>query len=517
MASALIRSSTSRVRDRLAVGRRGRRTPCRRGGGGCRAGVGDVAQAGGAGGLECPRREARPALSHRSPCGEWCPGRRRRKRSGCRVWAEPSAGLYRSETRRIREERHDGEPLGRTDDRDPGDDGVEQSGAERRAGRSRKPARDPARSASACGAIQAVTHGETRTSSPSTRGLRQPRVGLGRAAPARRVKNPDTLRMDERAVGLRPGVRHGGQADRRDLPRAVAAGQADVCAPAGDVLPEPEDQHPQRRRGVGRRGGRGRRRPRHQPDARRPAGVLREARGGGRRGPSPAAQGTALVDEASARLVPGERRTAGAGRACSRAAPSPIGQSACSLRKFSVGSPACSATSPRPPCCSASWASRPTPQAIGASPRGPALPVSDSSYVGSDVHLRRDLRDLRHRGPAEPVGVRPGRPDRRRGAQARRPVLGSRGPRSSGPATGARSSARSAGPAPPTRSPRTFSTTCTSGLAYRRRPLGLGGPRPHPHRDTPRRARCFRTLCVDQRQAGERAGGRPQRPVRRPR
>src|SRR5207253_581137 len=49
---------------------------------------------------------------------------------------------------------------------------------------------------------------------------------------------------------------------------------------------EPADRHPQRRRAVGRRGGPRRQRTRHEPEARRPPRVLREARGGDGRGRS---------------------------------------------------------------------------------------------------------------------------------------------------------------------------------------------------------------------------------------
>ena len=64
-----------------------------------------------------------------------------------------------------------------------------------------------------------------------------------------------------------------------DLPRPVDAGRGGRRrGPDADLVAEPADRHPQRRRRVGRRGGPRRRRARHEPQARRPRRVLREDR-----------------------------------------------------------------------------------------------------------------------------------------------------------------------------------------------------------------------------------------------
>ena len=68
--------------------------------------------------------------------------------------------------------------------------------------------------------------------------------------------NPDALRLDRTADGVRRRVRPGRQADRRDLSRPVVAGRGRRRPGQDpDQLAEPADRHPQRRRRLaGRRG-----------------------------------------------------------------------------------------------------------------------------------------------------------------------------------------------------------------------------------------------------------------------
>ena len=100
------------------------------------------------------------------------------------------------------------------------------------------------------------------------------------------VGNPDELRMDENAVAFVRAFADAGKpmaAICHGPWMLVEAGVARGRTP--DLVAEPADGHPQRGRHLGRRGGRCRQRRRHQPQARRPAGVLRQAGGGVRRGP----------------------------------------------------------------------------------------------------------------------------------------------------------------------------------------------------------------------------------------
>ena len=73
------------------------------------------------------------------------------------------------------------------------------------------------------------------------------------------VGNPDQLpdRRERRAV--RPRLLRAGQAGRGDLSRAVGARRGRRRqGPKGDLVAEPPDRHPERRREMGRRAGRGR-------------------------------------------------------------------------------------------------------------------------------------------------------------------------------------------------------------------------------------------------------------------
>ena len=99
------------------------------------------------------------------------------------------------------------------------------------------------------------------------------------------VANPDFMRMDENAVQfvratskvrvLAVDVLRGRQARGSDLPRAVDAGRGGRGArPRGHLVAQPRDGHQECRRQLGGRGGRRGRRPRHQPQARRPSRLL---------------------------------------------------------------------------------------------------------------------------------------------------------------------------------------------------------------------------------------------------
>ncbi len=94
------------------------------------------------------------------------------------------------------------------------------------------------------------------------------------------VANPDQLRADKDAVQF-----------VRTIHRAGQSRSAVICCgpwmlvetrrrqgPHAHLLAEPADRPAQRRRRVGRRGGRRRPGPGHEPQARRPAGVLRKGR-----------------------------------------------------------------------------------------------------------------------------------------------------------------------------------------------------------------------------------------------
>ena len=99
------------------------------------------------------------------------------------------------------------------------------------------------------------------------------------------VANPDNLRADEDAVAFVRAFfeQHKPVAAICHAPWTLV--EADVVQrPHADLVAEPADRHPQRRRQLGRRGGRRRPGPRDQPQAGRPARVQREAGRGGRRG-----------------------------------------------------------------------------------------------------------------------------------------------------------------------------------------------------------------------------------------
>ena len=100
-------------------------------------------------------------------------------------------------------------------------------------------------------------------------GRRGRRERLRRAGPAGGVANPDNLRTRPEAARLRPRLLRGRQAGRGDLPRALDADRGRRRRRAqADLVAEPADRSAQRRRGVGRRGGRGRPGPRHLAQAR---------------------------------------------------------------------------------------------------------------------------------------------------------------------------------------------------------------------------------------------------------
>ena len=106
------------------------------------------------------------------------------------------------------------------------------------------------------------------------------------------VANPDFLRMDEDAVAFVRAFFEQGKPVAAICHGAVDAGRGRRPArPHDHVVAVAADRHPQRRRQLGRRGGRGRRGPRLLAQPGRPAGVLRQARRGvlrGRaRGPAP--------------------------------------------------------------------------------------------------------------------------------------------------------------------------------------------------------------------------------------
>ncbi len=108
---------------------------------------------------------------------------------------------------------------------------------------------------------------------------------IRRSGAARRRRQPRSAAHGAGGGALPAGVLRRRQARRRDLSRAVDARRGRSGArPQADLVAVAADRHPQRRRGVGRRGGRDRRGPRLQPQARRSAGLLREDRRGVRRG-----------------------------------------------------------------------------------------------------------------------------------------------------------------------------------------------------------------------------------------
>ena len=82
------------------------------------------------------------------------------------------------------------------------------------------------------------------------------------------VRNPDQLRLNDKAIELIRDVRRRGQADRRDLPRPMAAGRSGSAARQhGDQLAL-DPHRPQERRRKCRRRARGDgRQHRHQPQA----------------------------------------------------------------------------------------------------------------------------------------------------------------------------------------------------------------------------------------------------------
>ena len=72
---------------------------------------------------------------------------------------------------------------------------------------------------------------------------------LRRPGPARRRGEPGQAPRRRRRRRVRPGVLRGRQAGRRDLPRAVDARRGRRRArPHADLVAEPADRHPQRRR-----------------------------------------------------------------------------------------------------------------------------------------------------------------------------------------------------------------------------------------------------------------------------
>ena len=82
------------------------------------------------------------------------------------------------------------------------------------------------------------------------------------------VANPDALRLDEDAVAFVRAFVEAGTSGRGDLPRAVDADRGRRRRrQTDDVVAEPADRPAQRRRGVGRRGGRRRREAGHQSQA----------------------------------------------------------------------------------------------------------------------------------------------------------------------------------------------------------------------------------------------------------
>ncbi|CAG9241945.1 hypothetical protein BDI4_1090016 [Burkholderia diffusa] len=123
---------------------------------------------------------------------------------------------------------------------------------------------------------QARRQGRSREGRPDVRRCARRRLRRGRAAGWRRQR-----RRDPDAAGrarIRDGGGRCGQADCRDLSRRLAARIVRAGGrPHDDELAEPAGRHPQRGRQVGRPGGRARRQPDHEPQARRSARIQRRA------------------------------------------------------------------------------------------------------------------------------------------------------------------------------------------------------------------------------------------------
>ena len=93
------------------------------------------------------------------------------------------------------------------------------------------------------------------------------------------VANPDALRTDEGAVDFVRAFVASGKPVAAICHAPWTLIEAGVAArPHAHLVAEPADRHPQRRRHLGRRGGRRRRQPGHQPQPRRPARLQRQAR-----------------------------------------------------------------------------------------------------------------------------------------------------------------------------------------------------------------------------------------------
>ena len=107
------------------------------------------------------------------------------------------------------------------------------------------------------------------------------------------VANPDQLRTIAKAVAFARHFFERQEAGRRDLPRTLVAGRGRCGArPRDDVMAVAQDRSQERRRALGRSRGGGGSRPRHQPQARRSPGLLRQDdRGVRRRPPRAAARG----------------------------------------------------------------------------------------------------------------------------------------------------------------------------------------------------------------------------------
>ena len=147
------------------------------------------------------------------------------------------------------------------------------------------------------GEIQGFNHLDRETGSRSTRPWPRPAptTTTGWCCPAGSPTPTPSGRQGCRPV--RALVLRGRRAGRLDLPRRLDAGRGRRGqGPHPDLLAEHQDRHPQRRWDLGRRGGPHRPRPRHQPQARRPAGLQRQDRRGVRRG---RARGAGPGDRAS--------------------------------------------------------------------------------------------------------------------------------------------------------------------------------------------------------------------------
>jgi hypothetical protein len=119
------------------------------------------------------------------------------------------------------------------------------------------------------GSIQGMNHDEKADMLPVDRPLSEVRASEYDALllPGG-VANPDALRLEPAAVQVRPRIHARGQASRGDLPRSVAPGGSSRGVGAhADLVAEPEDGHPERRRAVGRPARDHRRSADHEPQA----------------------------------------------------------------------------------------------------------------------------------------------------------------------------------------------------------------------------------------------------------